>query len=292
MPFRFWLWPLPTSVVISGGPSASPRLVSLVLRPNHRSNTGHARTRLCHRTIHYVHPYLFVFASAPIPKFRCSMSPQCVSILRGLDRLPDLETKSLAVSCRQTHRAAPCSPTPYERFGFVRACGCSPGFSVASSFRRRSRPLPRRPMTSAAFPIRRTFHRRVLLPQCFAFRLTPPRASSRLRGHPPEELARFQRRPSPAHPTAVSPAAFAFRRHRDSARWRLLVEIPVHARLETGASCARFFGPSGHRLPRSAAAWGRLCPSTSVTKLSNVGSRSTGAIHARHNDPCGVARTS
>jgi len=210
MPFRFWLWPLPTSVVISGGPSASPRLVSLVLRPNHRSNTGHARTRLCHRTIHYVHPYLFVFASAPIPKFRCSMSPQCVSILRGLDRLPDLETKSLAVSCRQTHRAAPCSPTPYERFGFVRACGCSPGFSVASSFRRRSRPLPRRPMTSAAFPIRRTFHRRVLLPQCFAFRLTPPRASSRLRGHPPEELARFQRRPSPAHPTAVSPAAFAF----------------------------------------------------------------------------------
>jgi hypothetical protein len=35
-----------------------------------------------------------------------------------------------------------------------------------------------------------------------------------------------------------------------------------------------------------------MCPSTSVTRLSNVGSRSAGAIHARHDDPCGVARPS
>jgi hypothetical protein len=39
---------------------------------------------------------------------------------------------------------------------------------------------------------------------------------------------RFRRRPSPARPTAVSPAAFASPR-RDSARRRVPVEIPVHA---------------------------------------------------------------
>lgn len=184
------------------------------------------------------------------------------------------------------------SEATYERFGFVRACGCSPGFSVASSFRRRSRPLPRRPMTSAAFPARRTFHRRVLFPQCFAFRLTPPRASSRLRGHPPEELARFRRRPSPAHPTAVSPAAFANAITvipHDEGCWSRSPfthaskpELLAHASLDpavTGFPAALLRGAGSG-------------PSTSVTRLSNVGSRSTGAIHARHDDPCGVARTS
>lgn len=184
------------------------------------------------------------------------------------------------------------SEAPYERVGFVRACGCSPGFSVASGLRRRSRPLPRRPMTSAACPGPKNLSSKSA--SSSVFRLSADTASSFL------PLARSSTRGAGALPeTAVSCAThrrvtscFRVRRHRDSARWRLLVEIPVHARLETGASCARFFGSSGHRLPRSAAAWGRLSPSTSVTRLSNVGSRSTGAIHARHDDPCGVARTS
>jgi len=176
--------------------------------------------------------------------------------------------------------------------GSVRACGRSPGFSVASSFRRRSRPLPHRPMTSAAFPIRRTFHRRVLLPQCFAFRLTPPRASSRLRGHPPEELARFRRRPSPAHPTAVSPAAFAFAvtviPHDEDCWSRSPFTHASKPELLARAS----LDPAVTDFLAALLRGGRLGPSTSVTRLSNVGSRSTGAIHARHDDPCGVARTS
>lgn len=74
---------------------ASPRSAKQTLRSIRCSKTRHTRTRLCHRTHPLVHPYLFVFASAPIPKFRCSMSPQCI---RSCEVFPVArrETKSLS----------------------------------------------------------------------------------------------------------------------------------------------------------------------------------------------------
>jgi len=98
------------------------------------------------------------------------------------------------------------------------------------------------------------------------------------------------------HLLRVSPSChwlLSHHRRRDSARRRRPVETPVHASWKPELPVRASLDPTVTGLfPRNAVAWGRLCPSTSVTRLSNVGSHSAGAIHARHDDPCGVARSS
>jgi len=121
MPFRFWLWPLPTSVV-------SAEAFQLALDWSAEScDPTTARTLDMLEPVSAIEPFTPCIPTcsfsprAPIRKCRNAMSPQCVSILRGLHRLPDEETKSLAVSCRQTHRAAPCFADAV-RTCWVRAC--------------------------------------------------------------------------------------------------------------------------------------------------------------------------
>jgi hypothetical protein len=129
--------------------------------------------------------------------------------------------------------------------------------------------------------------------ECF-FLGVPPFSGRRLvraRAHP-----RSQRASRDGHLLRVSPSChrlLSLRHPRDSARGCRPVEIPVHASWKPELPVHASLDPTVTGLfPRNAVAWGRLCPSTSVTRLSNVGSHSAGAIHARHDDPCGVARSS
>lgn len=128
------------------------------------------------------------------------------------------------------HAARPTEPrlfcaTCSERCRFTVACGRSPGFSVDRDLRRGSRPIPRRSVKSAAYPGPKNLPSKSAFSS--AFRLSAGAASC--------ELA-LTRGAGALPEMAISCAShrrvtgrFRVRRHRDSARWRRPVEIPVHA---------------------------------------------------------------
>lgn len=91
-------------------PSASPRSAKQALRLTRRPSTRHTRTRLCHRTHPLVQPYLFVFASAPIPKCRCAMSPQCVRSCEGSPGCPRERRRAWRI-----HAVRPTGPRLFRR---------------------------------------------------------------------------------------------------------------------------------------------------------------------------------
>lgn len=175
--------------------------------------------------IHSCSPTCSFSPRAPIRKCRCAMSPQCVRSCEGSPSCPRERRRARAVSRRQTHRAAPFCATCSERCRFTVACGRSPGFSVDRDVRRSSRPIPRRPVKSAACPGPKNLPSKSAFSS--AFRLSAGAASC--------ELA-LTRGAGALPEMAISCAShrrvtgrFRVRRHRDSARWRRPVEIPVHA---------------------------------------------------------------
>lgn len=288
MPFRFGLRPPSTSVVFGGG------LQLALVRPSEPCDSPAVRAR---DTLEPVSAIVPIHSCSPT----CSFSPRrryqsvgarCPRSAFDPARAPPVARES----DEEPGGFTPSDPpgraffvaTWSERFRFAPAGGRSPGFFVDCGSNRSSRPLPRRPVKSAACPGPKNLSSKSAFSP--AFRLSAGAASN--------ELA-LARGAGALPEMAISCAShrrvtgrFRVRRHRDSARWRRPVEIPVHPPWKPELPRARFSGSDGHRRSRSAAARGRMCPSTSVTRLSNVGSRSTGAIHARHDDPCGVARPS
>lgn len=178
---------------------------------------------------------------APIRKCRCSVSPSCVRADEGSPGCPRER--------REPERFTPLDPPGRAYFlrhvrrtySVRRRLRAEPWISrrLQLMLRRSSRPLPRCSVTSTAFPVRKTFHRKELFPRRSTSRWAPPRLSSRS----PRSRMRLRGWPSPALPTAPSPDAFA----SPQARFRAPATSdrgPRSRTVETGASRARFSGPA------------------------------------------------
>lgn len=224
---------------------------------------GHVRTLLCHRTHPHLQPYSFVFASALDTKVSSRMSPRCVRFREVRAGCPTRR--------REPHRFTPMkpagprlfrSPISPSVFGSTKPAGVALDSPSAPASRRSSRPLPRRSVTSAAYPGPKN------LSSKSAFSSTPAplgtRAASSSELSPrSEEPGRFRRWPSPASPSAVSPDAFASPPPRFRAGEGVRSRSPFTPETNR-SSLERFFGPSGRPGHAQRCCGTGLGPSTSA----------------------------
>ena len=232
------------------------------LRSAHFPRTRHARTRLCHRTLPMPCIPTWSFSPALDPmKFRAA-SPRGAfdpaRVLRPVARA--MVTKSGVVHATVARRAAP-SISPTSRARCVRAWCLRAEPWIPRRHRclhRRSRPLPRRPVTSAAFLARRTFHRRVLFPR----RHRSDAASNRDLRHDRGARGAW----GDGRLLLLTPLRHGRHRRCDSAHLRPFRRDPRsrrHGKPELLARASLDLAVAGP--PRSAAAWCRLRSSTSAT---------------------------